>query len=339
MSSVHGDGHPPGPPYPPGRAVLGGVPVPSIDDPICAVVILLFAASAVLNMTILQLNFRRGHKFILSGLLFGFSTARITANALRIAWASHPSNVRLVIAAQIFTNAGVIALFAANLVLAQRVLRAYHPDIGWRAPATLALRTLAASLLAGLVALVVVVVMAFYTLDRAVLARIRDVQLAVSAWFAFVAFVPCLVVPFCLARPRRAPAGAIDKFGQGSMRHKLLLLVGTSALLTLGACWRLAAVIVVRPAARPAPVHSKPALYCVDFAIELVCVYAYALSRFDRRFHIPDGSSGPGHYVNGVPGAAEGGLEAMHPEKQQSDSERSTDFSMNNMLVQRTDSK
>lgn len=25
-------------------------------------------------------------------------------------------------------------------------------------------------------------------------------------------------------------------------------------------------------------------------------VYAYAVSRFDRRFHIPNGSSAPGHY-------------------------------------------
>lgn len=30
-------------------------------------------------------------------------------------------------------------------------------------------------------------------------------------------------------------------------------------------------------------------------------LYTYTLSRFDLRFHIPDGSSAPGHYSQGGP--------------------------------------
>ncbi|KAI8716700.1 hypothetical protein NCS52_00964200 [Fusarium sp. LHS14.1] len=82
-------------------------------------------------MAIFQLNLRCGHKFVLSALLFGLSMARIITNVLRVAWAVHNDNARLVIAASIFANAGILLLFVVNLILLQRVVRAYHPQICW----------------------------------------------------------------------------------------------------------------------------------------------------------------------------------------------------------------
>ena len=108
-----------GPPYLPTTAGLGGRPTPSVDDPISGVLLGLFVTGAVLNMTIFQINKRRSHKFILSGLLFGFCMARITANVLRIAWASNLGNASLAIAAGVFVNAGVLLLFVVNIIFAQ----------------------------------------------------------------------------------------------------------------------------------------------------------------------------------------------------------------------------
>ncbi|RMJ12519.1 hypothetical protein CDV36_007848 [Fusarium kuroshium] len=60
-------------------ATLGGRPTPSVDDPICGVFIAFFLASAIFNMSIYQRNRRRGHKFLFSAVLCGFSIARIVA--------------------------------------------------------------------------------------------------------------------------------------------------------------------------------------------------------------------------------------------------------------------
>lgn len=284
----------------PQMAQMGGVPVPKVDDAISGVLIALFVTGAVLNMTILQINRRRSHKFILSGLLFGFCMARITANVLRIAWASHPDNVRLVIAASIFTNAGVLLLFIVNLIFVQRIVRAYHPQIGWSRPASWFFKFLYIGVGACLCMVIVAVVYSYYTLDTGVRLKLRDVQLTASTYLAILAFLPLPITIATLLLPRRAP---MDKFGQGRMRTKLYLLLFTTCLLSLGAGFRAGVAYVPRPASNPAWFHHRACYYCFNFVIELIVVFSYALSRFDRRFHIPDGSSGPGHYSQGSPTA------------------------------------
>lgn len=88
-----------------------------------------------------------------------------------------------------------------------------------------------------------------------------------------------------------------EKFGQGRQRTKLSLLYVTALLLALGACFRLAvAYTTPRPATQAAWYHSKGCFYGFNFAIELIVVYLYAASRFDRRFHVPNGSNMPGNY-------------------------------------------
>ncbi|KAH7165534.1 hypothetical protein EDB81DRAFT_256305 [Dactylonectria macrodidyma] len=292
MSSQSGQAQS-GPPYLPTTAGLGGRPTPSVDDPISGVLLALFVAGAILNMTIFQLNKRRSHKFLLSGLLFGFCMARISANVLRIAWASYPNNARLAIAAQVFVNAGVVLLFVVNLIFAQRILRAYHPHIGWSKPATFFFRFLFFSVVANLIMVIVAVVYSFYTLDPTTRLQLRKIQLTAVTYLAILAFLPLPITGISILLPRKAP---MDKFGQGRMRTKIGLLVFTASLLTLGAAFRAGVAYQIRPITNPAWYHHKACFYVFNYVIELIVVYSYALSRFDRRFHIPNGSSGPGAY-------------------------------------------
>lgn len=58
-------------PYQPQIWQLGGRPEVGVDVPITAVFLALFIIGAVTHMTIFQLNRKKGHKFLMSGLLFG----------------------------------------------------------------------------------------------------------------------------------------------------------------------------------------------------------------------------------------------------------------------------
>jgi hypothetical protein len=66
------------PPYPPRNWSLGGAPTKSTDIPITAVFLVLYVCLAATHMTILQLNLRRGHKFLFNGALFGTSPHQVT---------------------------------------------------------------------------------------------------------------------------------------------------------------------------------------------------------------------------------------------------------------------
>lgn len=306
-----------GPPYLPQTAQLGGQPAPLPDVAVSAVLLALFVGSAALHMTVFQVNLHRGHKFIFSVLLFGFSMARITALAMRIAWAYHLSNASVAIAANVFTAAGVMLLFLVNLMFAQRVLRAYLPGVGWEMGWRWVFRGLYFSVVGVLVMVVTSSVHTMFTVDLEARARERDVLLFAGVYLAVLAFLPIVVVVvvravvFFLGRRavvtneegEKGEQGrkrvVTDKFGSGRFRTKLVLLLSTSALLTLGAGFRAATNFLPRPITDPAWYHSKPAYYCFNFVIELIVVYAYGLARFDRRFHVPNGSSRPGDYAKG----------------------------------------
>ncbi|PTB70818.1 hypothetical protein BBK36DRAFT_1137470 [Trichoderma citrinoviride] len=285
------------PPYPPKYASLGLQPTPIPDIPVSAVVLFLFACSAALNMTIFQRNRRRGHKFVLSGLFFGFSMARISANVMRIVWACYPTDGQIGLAAQILASAGVLLVYVINLILVLRILRAYHPHLGWSTPVRVFFRSLYASVGACLVMLITAVVYSVYTLNQSAIDKTHDVQVVAVTYFAFLAFLPLPIVALCFVIPRRQ---RIEKFGAGSMRYKLFLMIFSASLLTLGAAFRAGVTYYRVPVSQPRWFHSKACFYCFNYAIELIVIFTYALSRFDKRFHIPDGSSLPGHYVNGV---------------------------------------
>ncbi|KAM7190019.1 Protein of unknown function (DUF3112) domain containing protein [Rhypophila sp. PSN 637] len=280
-------------PYLPRNAVLGGRPTIPLDIPICTVFLVLFILAATFNMAIFQINKKHGYKFLFSGLLFGFCMARIVALASRIAWAVHDTDINIAIASQIFTAAGVILLFVTNLIFAQRIIRAYHPFFGWSRPVGVLFGFLFGSIVAILVTVIAVTVHNFFTLDTAARQTDRAIQLFCGVWLAAMAFLPIPLALIAVVIPRRT---RIDKFGQGHFSTKFGLLLFTAALLATGAVFRATTNFFARPVADPAWYHSKACYYCFNFGIEVLVVYIYALSRFDKRFHIPDGSSAPGHY-------------------------------------------
>lgn len=139
--------------------------------------LVLFLAGAVTNMVIFQINRKRGHKFIFSVLLFGFCMARITTLSLRIAWAVHPLDVNLAIAAGIFVQAGVLLLFIVNLIFAQRIVRSYHPRLGWSKGLGLVFKFLYLCVAAMLIMVITATVYTFFTLDVAARQKCRKIQL------------------------------------------------------------------------------------------------------------------------------------------------------------------
>jgi hypothetical protein len=71
QSLIPGMDTPQGPPYAPQVWLIGGLPSKNIDIPVTAVFLALFIGAAALHMTIFQTNRSRGHKFLISILLFG----------------------------------------------------------------------------------------------------------------------------------------------------------------------------------------------------------------------------------------------------------------------------
>ncbi|KAH7417935.1 hypothetical protein BKA64DRAFT_653189 [Cadophora sp. MPI-SDFR-AT-0126] len=292
-------------------ANLGGLPVKSIDDPITAVFLFLFVLGAIAHMTIFVTNIRRGHKFIISVLLFGFCMARITTCTMRLVFASYPRNVSIAIAAQIFVAAGVLLLFIINLIFTQRVIRATHPHWGWSKPFSVIFIVFCVSVVLMLIALIFCTVQSFYTLDTNIRRIDRDVQLVGGTYFAVAAFLPILLLAlnFLIPRRRAPPAPRVEKFGTGKFKTKIYILVITSAILTFGAASRAGIAYVPRPKENPAWYHDKAWFYAVNFSVEIIVVAIYAAVRVDRRFHIPDGSCGPGDYIRNNDGSVHGDLD------------------------------
>jgi Protein of unknown function (DUF3112) len=245
-------------------------------------------------MAIFQINLRRKKKFIMSALIFGFCMARITTMTMRIVWASYPRNISVGIAAQIFVNAGVLILFIVNLIFAQRIVRASHPHWAWAKWFSLAFKLYYVSIVLMLIALITCTVQTFYTLSPNIRRIDRDVQLVGGTYFAVAAFLPIPLMFLRIIIPDRPP---IEKFGHGRFRSKIFILLFSSVLLTLGASFRAGTNYVPRLSAHPAWYNSKQCFYLFNFTIEIIVVALYAVVRIDKRFHIPDGSHGPGDYI------------------------------------------
>ena len=284
-----------GPPYAPKTAAIGGLPTVSVDVPICAVFLFLFAIGAAGHMTILQLNMRKGHKFLMSGLLFGFCMARIVTQIMRIVWACFPEDVSVAIAAMVFVSAGVLILLLINLVFAQRTLRAAHPHFGWHRAMHYSFMVIYIFILLMLIMVITATVQSFYTLNIHTKRIDSDLQRTASTYFMAISFAPIPMVILGLIVPRRT---RLEKFGSGRWRTKIWILLASSVLLCLGASFRLGTAFKnPRPRDDPAWYHAKWCFYFFNFTLEIIVVYLYLILRVDQRFHVPDKSHGPGDYT------------------------------------------
>ncbi|CRL28282.1 Protein of unknown function DUF3112 [Penicillium camemberti] len=292
-------------PYMSKIASVGGRPTIPLDVPICAVFLALFIAGAACHMTLLRRNLARGHKFIPSGVTFGFCMSRIVANIMRIAWACHPTNARIAIAAQIFVAAGVLLLFILNLLYVQRMFRAVYPVVGWSRPLSLAFKALYALVVVTIIMVITCVVQSSYTLNPNTLRIDRDIQLYGQTYFAIISFLPLPLLLSILLSPNRKQ---IQQVGSGSAVAKVFIVGLVGSLLCLGASFRAGTSwMPPRPITDPAWYHSKACFYIFNFTIDISVVAIFFVGRVDQRFWVPNGSSKVRHYrrdENGSPLAA-----------------------------------
>ena len=213
---------------------------------------------------------------------------------MRIVWACRLDNVRIAIAASVLVAAGVVLLFIINLIFAQRILRASHPNSAWHPLFSAFFVAIYVIIVVSLFLLIAFVVLSFYTLDLNLRRIARDVQLYGGTYFAVVAILPIFLVLGGLIIPRKT---RVEKFGSGRYRTKIYILITAAVLLALGAWFRVGIQYMEpRPRNDPAWYHSKACFYVFNFAIEVVVTWLYVIVRVDRRFYVPNGSKGPGDY-------------------------------------------
>ena len=285
-------------PYPPTTASLGGLPTVGVDVPLCGVFLALYITAAVANVTILLVNLRRGHKFVISGMLFGFSMSRVVTMVLRIAWATRPTDLRLGIAANVFIYAGVVLLFVINLIFAQRIIRAWHPNVGWHRLFHHTFTALYSLIVLTLGMLIVSVIQSFYTLNSNTKRIDRDILLYGQTFYCIISFLPIPMIIIGLLAPRKTQT---EKFGEGRFRWKIVILFTATFLLCLGASFRVGTNYAggTRPINDPAGYQSKACFWIFNFVVEIIVILLYVVVRIDKRFWVPNHSKKPGDYSRG----------------------------------------
>lgn len=217
--------------------------------------------------------------------------------SLRIAWATHQTNIKIGIAAQIFTYAGTVLLYFCQLFFTQRIVRAQHPKFGWSIPFRVYIRFWIASVVLVLIMIIVSSIQSFYTINTNTQRIDHDIQLMGGTYFAVVSFIPIPTILVSCLFPRKEQ---IDKFGEGRFRSKIYIVLLAAASLSIGSWFRAGTAYYPEvPLTAPTPWYfSRACFYCFQFLTEWLVVLMYALVRFDLRFYVPDGCKGPGSYTS-----------------------------------------
>ncbi|KAF6834660.1 hypothetical protein CPLU01_04754 [Colletotrichum plurivorum] len=283
---------PMGPPDPANGGFPGGVPNRTVDLPVTIMFMLLFMLGAYTHLTIYRRNAKRGHKFLISDIVFDFCMIRTVTCIFRITW-SIVTTRGVVLVALITENGGAALLFAVNIFFAQRLVRSIHPKAGW----CTAFGQLVLMLLFSVPAFIIFnasnLIISFFSVGNIDRLDTTDELLKFgSGWNMFLAAFPVIVVTGCLCVPGPEP----EKFGSGSLRVKVALLYFGSFLLIAGHATRVYAIVNKEPPGTDSVIFGKAVFYTTGFMFELLVVAAYAFGRVDLRFHIPNGSSGPGDY-------------------------------------------
>lgn len=242
----------------------------------------------------------------------------------------------------VFVYAGIPILFIINLLFTQRIVRAQHPTFGWSKPATIAFPVSFITTGGTVVCLIVASVVGVELHDNYSKHAARKIQEYGSTMLAIIAVLPLIVVSISsLARqlPRIRMTKTTDKFGQGSMRVKVVIVLISSALLSLGAWFRDGTalhkptpVVLSTSPLRYAPEPwylSKTCFYVFNFTIEIMVCIFWLVIRVDRRFYIPDRARGPFSYAGGFVFAGEAGnqknrVSNMHASESQQNINRRT---------------
>lgn len=235
---------------------------------------------------------------------------RITTCTIRIASIALPSNIRLALAAQIFVAAGIVLVFLINLIWSQRILRAHH-HFGWHRSIHWAFIALYVLIVLTLAVVITAVVQSYYTLNPHTRSIDRALQLYGGTLFAVISFLPIVIIGTAVILSHVSKRD-VEKFGHGRHRTRIVTLLIGATLCCLGAAFR-AGTSWMSPVplagTEPAYYH-RGWFYVMNFGIEILVVYFYAVMRVDLRFWVPNGAKGPGSYrgVEVVKGKEEGSL-------------------------------
>ncbi|TGO49999.1 hypothetical protein BCON_0194g00090 [Botryotinia convoluta] len=277
-------------PFSPVAAILGGIPNKNVDVPITVVFLILFIVGAASHFIRHEINSKRGHKFVISDMIFDFCMVRNVTCIMRIVWAFRPENNSIVVAALIFENAGVVVLFAVNVIFTQRILRATHPNIGWNPIVSKAFLAILMSVPFIIFWNIISLTISFFTLNPRSLETTKNLLLFGSCWTLFLSLFPAIFVTLATAIPSSTP---VEKFGAGRFRMKPIILMFATALLVTGAITRLLGAVIEKPISAPSHLFSKPVFYTTGFMLEIIVVYGYLFLRVDLRFWVPNGAGGP----------------------------------------------
>ncbi|RMY96630.1 hypothetical protein D0864_05114 [Hortaea werneckii] len=290
---------PSGPPYLPSSvALIGGRPTVDVDVPILAILLLLYLGGAIGNASIFLRNRKRGHFFPMSMAMFGFCMSRIATCSVRIAWAAHPLNANLAIAATIFAAVGILIVFVIVLLLAQRILRATHPKLGWSRTLSGSLKATYFGLFFAIVLVIAFTILNYFTLDSNLRNIAMWIQRAGILYMLVFNLIGPVLVLLSLILPRPTEFTTPENFGVKSSMLSKFVVLGVTMFFTLfiigfrmGTAWAEA-----RPASDPAWWERKAAYYIIEYGFEVMIVYWLLLARFDQKFWIPNKSRGPGDY-------------------------------------------
>ncbi|KAJ8116942.1 hypothetical protein OPT61_g1740 [Boeremia exigua] len=258
------------PPYPPTVWTLGGAPVKRVDIPAQAIFMFLFMIGAAVHMKIFQMNKARGHKFLFNLFIFIFCMSRVFTSILRIASTAQSRNIKLAIAASIFVAAGVLILFIINLIFATRIVRSLHPKLGWHPAFGIAFKLLCVLTGATIIMVIAGTVQSFYTLDPHTRMIDRSLQLYGSTYLAIFATLPLPIVALSLL----IPYSPLDRFGVGRLRTKVIVLLVSTTLLSVGAWYRCGSTWAPPvPQSQPLPGYlGKGPFYIFNFFVEIQTV-------------------------------------------------------------------
>ncbi|KAI5362951.1 hypothetical protein Slin15195_G103320 [Septoria linicola] len=292
---------------------LGGIPSPQPDVGINMTFLILFTTFGVLHLETFWRNRKQQKFFIFNAATAGFCFIRIIATSLRIGWAYSPDNISLAAAAQLFIPIGVIILIVSNLYWSQRILRAQHPNFGWRLFPTYVIPAVVLLSILTILLLIISTCIGFHlTTSRAQQVAEGAQQYGVLL-FAILAVIPIpILLTSALAKTHPdVKDRSEDNFGRHSVMMKIIVCLVTATLLSTGALFR--ATISFAPQVsvdQPGPWYfSKACFYIFNFALEILVVIFWMVVRIDKLFIVPDGAWGPQSYAGGFVFAGEPGNE------------------------------
>ncbi|KJX95918.1 hypothetical protein TI39_contig879g00001, partial [Zymoseptoria brevis] len=285
---------------PPQHRSLGEIPSLLPDVPINSAFLSLFILGAIAHYALFHYNLRRSRKFLFSAAISAFCITRIIATILRMAWAGSRDHISLAIAAEIFIYAGSAILIITNLFWTVRFVRAQHPIFGWSKSFSFWLPLWLVICSIALLCLMVSIPAEAYLLDPHAQKAARQLQLFGATLFAVSALlpIPMLTISTVAKTHPSLKDQPSDHFGQSTLSHKLIIILTTSILLSIGAVFR-AATILINP---PSPSTSTPwyltraPFYLFAFSLDFILATLFLLLRVDKHFLIPNAAHGPMSY-------------------------------------------